>query len=289
MRLVRFVVLSLVDAGIKQMIYSDLCPEDACRMEIKTYNDYKNNGWTMLNEEKELGVLGGHVRRWSLEKIKTLISMSNIEYMLDFMKMYPAAYQSARANRWLDKLNLKYINKPNGYWKNPELIKELASQFDKWVDFENTYPQAAKYARKQGLELNLEKKEIHEKGYWTDERIISEAKMCTTLKEFRIEHKKAYDYSLQRGLFESFTWLKRAFDYLDLETVTKLAEQCNSWTELRKLNQHYDMIKGDERIVGFVAASTLRKSTLGVGAAVPQFAMVACRHKGVTLPALSSE
>jgi hypothetical protein len=29
---------------------------------------------------------------------------------------------------------------------------------------------------------------------------------------------------------------------------------------LRKLNQHYDMIKGDERIVGFVAASTLRKS-----------------------------
>lgn len=219
-----------------EILYSDLCPEDASRMEINTYHEYVNNGWTMLNEEKELGSLGGRNKKWSFDKVKEL--SSSFEYYHDFRHVFPQAYHAAQTNKWLSDLNLKYINKPKGYW-TPERIIEVSKDFDNLVDFRKAYP--GLYST--GLSLNLDfshlnKKEIHQKGYWTDERIISEAKMCTTLKEFRIEHKKAYDYSLKRGLFETFTWLKRAFDYLDLETVTDLARQCKSWGELRKLNQN---------------------------------------------------
>jgi hypothetical protein len=217
-------------------VWSDLNQEDAFRISTKTYRDYISKGWKMLNNEKDLVNFGVSARNWTVDIVKRLIDNSGIEYFNDFLKTFPNAYQSARANGWLKDLNLKYINKPRGYWTEERIIETMNS-FDSLIEFSSTMPGVYHTAIRMGIDMShLKTRNTLPKGYWTEERVIQAAESCETLSEFR-KIKRAYTIALETGLINSFTWLSKTFNYYTEEEAIEEAKKYKSWTEFRNNNR----------------------------------------------------
>ena len=82
--------------------------DDAQRIEESTMIDYKNNGWKLLNTNRN-STLGGTTIFWTYEKCKEEALKYN--YRTDFNKKSRGASSSARKNNWYDEICVHMIKR----------------------------------------------------------------------------------------------------------------------------------------------------------------------------------
>lgn len=92
-------------------------------MEEKQLNNYKQNGWIILNTAKT-GSLGGITLIWTKEKCQE--AASQCKNKSDFYKKYQSASGSALKNGWIDEIcsHMENKTKPKGYWNYENCLNE---------------------------------------------------------------------------------------------------------------------------------------------------------------------
>jgi len=109
--------------------------ELASKFEGKILKKYKKEGWNILNKIKT-GGLGGNTFIWN--KNKCILEAKKYKTRGEFKEICPSGYSSARRHGWINKCcnHMKYIQLPNGYWKdNKDICIEEAKKYKKMHHF----------------------------------------------------------------------------------------------------------------------------------------------------------
>jgi hypothetical protein len=99
---------------IKKILSDYVKIKKAQELELYWVNEYKKNGWNILNKNKT-GGLGGNIIFWTKDKCHEVA----LKYCrrVDFAKNETSAYISARKNKWLDDIcNHMQEKKKRNYW-----------------------------------------------------------------------------------------------------------------------------------------------------------------------------
>lgn len=129
---------------IRKIISNGYIPSiEASILEQKTIDEYKTNGWVLLNKIKG-GGLGGKEIKWTKEKIK--IEALKFETRGDFRKNSPKAYDAASRNKILNDVcsHMKYVL---NYWTK-EKIEIVAKKYNSRWDFQRHSPNEYSVAHK---------------------------------------------------------------------------------------------------------------------------------------------
>jgi len=129
-------------------IKSDYIDVDlAILLEGETLNDYKNNGWILLNEVKTGGI-GSHDLKWTIESCK--IEVEKYEKLSDFIKYSGGAYTTILKKDWqhlLDPIRTKTIFR---YWNNKELCEKESKKYNSRCEFRKSVWSAYNYSSING-------------------------------------------------------------------------------------------------------------------------------------------
>lgn len=95
--------------------------DDAAKLEGIYVENYKNNGWIILNKVKTGGI-GGDIKYWT--KDKCLETAKQFTSRFDFKMHSKGAYDSARKNGWLNECytHMKQLRRPWTSWTKDECI-----------------------------------------------------------------------------------------------------------------------------------------------------------------------
>ena len=109
------------DYTFKQLTeYIDV--DNASKLEGDYVEQYKNNGWIILNKSKTGGV-GGNTLIWTKEKC--LEESLKYDNKKDFRKNYGTAYAVSIKNKWMEIFSHMIEKKnPNGYWTKEKCLEE---------------------------------------------------------------------------------------------------------------------------------------------------------------------
>lgn len=125
--------------------------EEAARLEIIAVWHYQHvMGYRVLNIAKAGGT-GGGIKYWT--KARCAREALKYEARSHFMKGSPGAYDSARSQGILDEIctHMSLRKRRNGYWDNPQLLREEALKYNLASRFERGSPSAFKAALRLGI------------------------------------------------------------------------------------------------------------------------------------------
>lgn len=98
----------------------------AILLEEEIKQEYKNDGWKILNKTKTGGI-GAHILKWTYEKC----SEEALKYKTrsEFQIKSKSAYNSALKNNWLNDIckHMIQMKVPNNFWKNNKELCKLES------------------------------------------------------------------------------------------------------------------------------------------------------------------
>lgn len=122
--------------------------KEAILLEGKIEQEYKNNGWNVLNSKKTGGV-GSNQIIWTKEKC--LLEALKYKRLVDFQKLSGSAYRACLRNKWIDDIpNIERQKTINGYWNNYELCKTESRKFKYRKELHKNNWAAYNYANKNG-------------------------------------------------------------------------------------------------------------------------------------------
>jgi predicted GIY-YIG superfamily endonuclease len=189
---------------IKQLTeYIDV--KDASKLEGIKKDDYKNNGWIILNKTK-CGSIGGNAIKWSKEKC----AEAALKYKTrgEFKKELGWAYTSSLSNGWLDEIcsHMEYMCRPNNYWNKEKCLKE-ALKFKTRRDFNIKSKGAYNASSKHGwLDEICNHMNTLKNGTWQiKENCLKEALKYNSKTEFRKNCGGAYMASLRNNWLDEIT------------------------------------------------------------------------------------
>lgn len=203
---------------IPSPIYLDdnISPMDATVQEGIWDNEYRANGWIMLNKAKtgKNSSSLGACRKISTKKIKE--SASKYEYIWDFIQNEPRMYNLALKRNIVQDLGLKY-KKPYGIYTEERCYYE-AAHYKTVTAFKNEMPQIYQKARKNGW-LNQ---------YWWLTRKQQKPVLAVNGMRIKIYHspKNCYDdFEISQGVFQYKMETNKAyngykFHYLPTDDLT---------------------------------------------------------------------
>lgn len=119
--------------------------------ECEKIEEYKQNGWTLLNKAKG-GGLGQIGNGWVTYK-KCMDTARKYEYVQDFLKDYPYMYDKMRWHGWIKECTwFKYRHAKDGTYSkaSKEEIAKIASKFKTRNEFQLGAKQAYKVTLKHG-------------------------------------------------------------------------------------------------------------------------------------------
>jgi predicted GIY-YIG superfamily endonuclease len=120
---------------------------DAVLLEEYTLNEYKDNGWYILNKVKT-GSLGSVIIKWNKEAC--IEEIKKYDRLLDFQLNSGSAYIACNRNGWrylLDKLDKRT---PRGYFNNKELCRKEALKYKNRSELLKNCWSAYKYSKING-------------------------------------------------------------------------------------------------------------------------------------------
>ena len=169
----------------KQQLTDYLRSEDARRLELKYYNEYKRAGFEMLNCVSSIGGLGGGNSKWDFDSL--YLVARKYKRRQDFRNDESRAYNVARENGWLDDIcgHMYSGKKPHGFWTK-ERVNNEALKYGTRSEFCKKAPAAASKARKSGWMEDVCKHMVFRPSYikWTYERVQKEAIKYSNKKAF---------------------------------------------------------------------------------------------------------
>ena len=132
-------------------IFQKITTDDASKLEQVVIDEYKLNGWNMINKKKggSIGSLGSD--KWTREKCITLAK--GYKFVVDFDRAHHGVWEKMRKNGW-DKdcpwLERKAV--PKNYWVNmsKERVRKLAKQYKTRSKFERAYRRLYVIAQEKG-------------------------------------------------------------------------------------------------------------------------------------------
>lgn len=136
----------------KQLNLEPVNAIDAKQLENYWINQYRSEGWNILNKMKG-GALGGNKIYWTFDRCKEEALKYNTRY--EFQKKSGSAYNVALKNKWLVIICSHMIKtqKPTGYWTFDRCKKE-ASKYSTRYEFQKKSISAYSAASKKKW-LNL--------------------------------------------------------------------------------------------------------------------------------------
>lgn len=174
--------------------------DDAKLKEGVIVENFRNNGYKILNVSKTGGVGGGYLK-WTFEKCKEEALKYNSRK--EFVINNNSAYNSAKRYGWLNivcsHMNTKE-RKHKGYWTK-EKCKEEALKYELRNKLYKGSPGAYMAMLKNNWleQICFSMKTKSKNGYWTFEKCKEEALKYSTKKDFRINSNKVYSESCRKG------------------------------------------------------------------------------------------
>ncbi len=112
-------------------------------------NEYKNNGWNVINVAKTGRLSGslGAIKKWTYEECKEFAK--DYEYKTDLKKANYCCYDMCLKNGWFEEFGIKDKRPhPNGYWSKLENVLNAAKQCTCAKDMLKKFGAAYNSARK---------------------------------------------------------------------------------------------------------------------------------------------
>jgi hypothetical protein len=133
-----------VDVPSPKYIYRNITLNGGRVNEGKVMQQYRDNGWTLLNRQRAGGV--GNLRKVSK---KSLIDLAKkYEYVSDFMRERPGAYKALSKYGWL--CECVWLKRKQGGRKPGTVVTKYIS---KWADYEVCKAEAMKYASRNAFRV----------------------------------------------------------------------------------------------------------------------------------------
>lgn len=156
----------------------------------------------------------------------------------DFRKKSKEAARAARYRGWeKDYIWLENTIKPKGYW-NEETCKEESLKHKTIRSFHDNSGGAYTCALKNGWidDYIWLERETTQKGFYTEERCLKEAKKYDKLIDFRKKSRGYYEQAKSNGWLSSYDWLVRGIRpkrYWNEETCKEASKECKTFLEFR--------------------------------------------------------
>jgi predicted GIY-YIG superfamily endonuclease len=220
--------------GIKPVyikLHDYVSKEAAIKLEDEFINQYRQNGWKMLNGNKG-GALGGNEIQWTFETCLDIAQNYNRKEDLRWAPGLGGLYNAARKNGWWNQI-CAHMTEGNVQWTKSEVLK--AAQRCEFVgEFQKKYGAAYRSAKDGGYleEIHsLLKKKIN---YWDLESVTKEASKYKTIVEFQKNNSGAYNYAHRNKVLEQVTSHMTKLTFWNLELCRK---------EAKKYEKKYDFMR----------------------------------------------
>ena len=220
--------------GIKPVyikLHDYVSKEAAIELEDEFINQYRQNGWKMLNGNKG-GALGGNERQWTFETCLDIAQKYNRKEDLRWAPGLGGLYNAARKNGWWNQI-CAHMTEGNVQWTKSEVLK--AAQSCEFVgEFQKKFGAAYRSAKDGGyLEEvhSLLKKKIN---YWDLVSVTKEASKYKTIVEFQKSNSGAYNYAHRNKVLDQVTSHMSKLTYWNLELCKK---------EAKKYDKKYDFMR----------------------------------------------
>lgn len=170
------------------------------------YNSAHLNGW-LQDACRHMARLVKPQGYWSKEECR--LEARKYLYKKDFEKKSRSAYHASYINGWLNDI-CSHMLDGRVYWTK-EKCKQHALKYNSYSDFRENEPVAyAKSLKNNWLKyvcahIDYEKSQ---RGYWTKEKCLNEAKKYTYIKDFAQKCPQAYRKSVKMG------WKKDVYGHL---------------------------------------------------------------------------
>ena len=243
-------------------IKRDFTPQDIAQtLEGEVLEEYKKNGWIILNQAKT-GSLGGSTLFWTYERCIEVAKYCNSKAY--FSQNFSGAYASTIRGGWMkdietiiaknliatkriqsekEEKSKKYLSqlpkdRKNKYWTYETISKE-AKKYKTKKEFKEKANGAYTTAVKRGLlnEICSHMKPLMHKSvdgiYWTKDRCAERAILYSSKMEFKNNDGSAYTTAVREGWLEEICnhmppyehnplkWTKRACHEVALQYKTK--------------------------------------------------------------------
>ena len=191
-----------------KILASGLTTDEGKHMEGVKLEEYRNNGWEMINKAKpgSVGWLGR-----GLSVAQAIERSRKYEYVSDFMKDDPKAYKAlSRRNKICECTWLKYkmIGRvPHGYWNSYDRCFDEAKKYTNMHDFREKSNAAYMSAKRHKWLTDYTWLDVVmvSPGTWDNyENCLNAAKECRTRKEFARTKPGAYSGSRKNGWYDDF-------------------------------------------------------------------------------------
>lgn len=137
---------------IRKQLTKYIDVEEACILEGKFLDEYKKNGWNVLNI-KQTGGIGGNTLFWNKEEC--IDAANQCKTKSEFIERFRGAYSSALKNNWLYDICMHMVSsqKPKGFWNDKNNCIVEAVKYGSRSEFEKHSYQAY-YVSKKNNWLN---------------------------------------------------------------------------------------------------------------------------------------
>lgn len=213
-------------------------PQEAQNLESCSIEEYKNNGWKILNKAKA-GGLGTCRRKWTDEEIfKVAKKFDNVS---DFKKFAHSAYVSAQKYGIFDEVT-KDMKRFRETFTDDE-IRNVASKYKRKDLFKKNEPKIVQAARARGiyddLVKNMEKSPHDTSDYIppTKDEVLSIAKQFNSMKSFREQHPDLYGFAYKNDLLHQIRdFYGKTFTKWDFEKLKDVSKNYTSRFDFQKGN-----------------------------------------------------
>lgn len=142
----------IIESGLTPNLYIKteyVSVEEAILLEEKILNEYKENGWMILNKVKTGGIGSPNIK-WTKEMC--IIESKKYDKISTYQRNSSSSYTSALKNKWIDEIcsHMKRCKSKNGYFNNKELCKIESLKYKNISLFERGCWSACNYSRKNG-------------------------------------------------------------------------------------------------------------------------------------------
>lgn len=232
---------------------------EASKIERKTINFYKNNGFNVLNRVGG-GSLGGGNFMYDYDACKE--EALKYKSRVDFKSYSSGAYENSRINGWLDSFcsHMKDYERPNEYWNNFDICKTEALKYNNIDDFLKNSNRAYYFTKKNNWLNELCSHMIntivaYKHTFWDDiENCRKEALKYKSRTEFKNgstqAYRKAYKNKWLDELFPNMLSVRKPDGYWDFnrcreeslkyDTRIQFRRNCGSGYQKCLLNKWLD-------------------------------------------------
>lgn len=180
--------------------------EKAKNLEYRTLEDYKNQGWRILNKAKT-GSLGGNYLKWNYNNLSILAGTYNTRS--EFQDNDGGAYAAATRLGIIQEIcsHMVKIKNPKFFWKTKEQVKKEASKYKNKKEFKNKSFTAYTIAIKNYWieEFFPNSRKVKERGYWNQKfNFLNEASKHNTAADLKRANESCYNAGKRNNWINEF-------------------------------------------------------------------------------------